>query len=171
LGPAISKTHGQIANQFVQELTAMRAKVSDKSYGPIFDLARLRIAGELRLAKGDAAGAVEDFHRADVVDAVITPRNYLARALSAMGDKQQSAEKRIEMRQRALDAYDRVVSHPSTIWYYAPDSPPGYFADSIAAYLRIASSAGIDRGKMGALVRECQHLRTADGNTFCNARK
>ncbi len=82
--------------------------------GPKFDVARLRMDGEIAAARGDYRKAVGLLERAAQQDRAYDPRQYLARALDLAGD-----------RDRARLDYQRIADTPWLIWDLVEEEWPG----------------------------------------------
>ena len=87
--------------------------------GPRFEVARLRMEGEIAAAGGDYQKAVELLDRAAQQDRAYEPREYLARALDLVGN-----------RDRARLYYQNIADTPWLIWDVIEEAWPGtrYFA-------------------------------------------
>jgi eukaryotic-like serine/threonine-protein kinase len=82
--------------------------------GPKFDVARLRMEGEIAAARGEYRKALDLLERAAQQDRVYDPREYLARALDLAGD-----------RERARWYYQNIVDTPWLIWDLVEEAWPG----------------------------------------------
>ena len=98
---------------------------------PVFHIARHRILGEIHLARGNAARALEEFRQADALDAPARHREYLARALELNGD-----------REGALRAYQQAVASAALIWHAPEEDLPGLWAEALFHHARLARSLG-----------------------------
>ena len=87
--------------------------------GPKFDVARLRMDGEIAAARGEYRRAVALLDHAAQQDRAYEPREYLARALDLAGD-----------RARARLYYQNIADSPWLIWDVIEEAWPGtrYFA-------------------------------------------
>jgi tetratricopeptide (TPR) repeat protein len=94
-------------------------------------LVQSRIRGEVLLASGDPAGAVEEFRKTHALDAGIRPREYLARALSAAG---REAE--------AVGYWRPIAERPDLLWQSADFDFPGFQTDALFEYAKAAARAG-----------------------------
>jgi len=97
----------------------------------VFRAAIRRISGEVLLSRGNKAQALREFREADALEPSARPREYLARALAAIGD-----------REGALQLYRKIVESQGFIWRAPDDQFPGLWADSLFQYAKLASSAG-----------------------------
>lgn len=94
--------------------------------GPIFDLARHRLEGELLLSREETVRALDEFQAASKLDEADNPREYLARALMLAGRKEE-----------ALRAYQNIVESPGKIWQEPDLHFPGLWADALSEYAHL----------------------------------
>jgi hypothetical protein len=161
LGGALAHSKKWASRGVIAMLMSLKKKLGSADYGPIYDLTRLRINGELDLAEGSATSAVKEFRKADVIDSPITDRDYLARALIATAAAEPNPTARRKLQEEALAAYARTAENPQVIWYYSPHYPPGFLANQIEDYLKIGSSIG---AKGEATQRSRANLERLRGN-------
>jgi eukaryotic-like serine/threonine-protein kinase len=105
---------------FGRDAKNMELQLKDMPDGPIFQVARHRIAGEVLLSEGSSDQALMEFQAASVIDDSGNPREYLARALLSAGQKDQ-----------ALKIYRNIVEHPGQIWQEPDLQFPGLWADAL----------------------------------------
>jgi serine/threonine protein kinase len=146
LGNALVQSRNLAAADLHAALMRLKQNLGSVDYGPVYDLARLRVNGELKLVEGDPASALREFRKADIIDSPITDRQYLARGLMAVAAAEPNPVARKKLQLEALAAYGRSVDNPSIIWYYSPHYPPGFLADQIQDSLKLAISMG-DKGE------------------------
>lgn len=87
-----------------------------KEEGPRFEVARLRMQGEILAARGDLPQAVDVLDRAASKDRINAPKEYLARVLDLTGE-----------RERAKLIYQSIAGTPWMIWGSPEDEWPGAF--------------------------------------------
>jgi serine/threonine protein kinase/tetratricopeptide (TPR) repeat protein len=85
--------------------------------GPRFQACRLRLKGEIALARAQNSSAVDDLEAAARLEAFSTPKEYLANALLKAGE---------EGRARLL--LQEILANPAIIWSYADGYWPGMLA-------------------------------------------
>ena len=123
-------------------LTTMERSLPDDSLGLVYALARARTHGELALIRGDTKSALIAFRKADSLDAPLSAREYLARALLAAAAKTQNRDQSLALKNEALHFYGRPSLRPMMVWREAWDYPPGFVGDQMASYLNLAKSLG-----------------------------
>jgi hypothetical protein len=87
------------------------------------DRASRQLKGEILLAKSRTSEAVQEMREAAVADCTSCPKEYLARALEAFGDKD-----------GALRYYREIVANPAHTWQALDYQYPGFWRDSAANY-------------------------------------
>jgi eukaryotic-like serine/threonine-protein kinase len=87
-----------------------------------------RLQGEILLARGNAAGALQHFQRAAALDAPGMPLEYLARGALAAGEHG-----------LALATYRRMAGDPGFVWHYPDLELPGAWVDALKTYVRLAA--------------------------------
>ena len=98
---------------------------------PVFRIAKHHVLGEIHLARGNQARALEELRKADALEAPASHREYLARALDSSGD-----------REEALQAYKKTVESAAFIWQAPEEDFPGLWADALFHYARLAFLLG-----------------------------
>lgn len=98
---------------------------------PVFTLAKHHVLGEIHLARGNPAKALEPLRQADALEAPARHREYLARPLEAAGDQE-----------AAWQAYRRTVEAAAIIWQAPEEDFPGLWADSLFHSARLAFVLG-----------------------------
>ena len=136
----LAATMPSSAAMLADELRGLESRIPAAATGVVFDLARYRVHGEWLLAIGQPDAALAEFERADKIDAAITDREYVARALAAFAVKQQNPIAAEALRAKALSAYERIALHPEAVWFCPQWSAPGLFADEIKDALQIADA-------------------------------
>ena len=116
--------------------------VVSEGEGAIFEFARLRTRGEILLAEGKPKAALEAFQRAAIKDAPVESREYLGRALLALAASEKSAAAADNLRRQALTAYSATALRPALIWCDSGSYLPGFYADQLQSYVRIAQDLG-----------------------------
>ena len=138
LGAAYQHAPQAVALLLRTEIARLEKQMPGKPIGLISDLARLRLRGETLLANGDAEGAVAQFRKAGDLDALANGREYLARGLSVLAQKETNPSRVLALRRSAMEAYAATALRPNLIWFDSVDIQPGYYASQLIAYLRLA---------------------------------
>jgi predicted negative regulator of RcsB-dependent stress response len=134
------------AQQLLPELSQEEANV--------FQSARRRITGEILLARGSKAQALEEFRQADALEAPARPREYLARGMAYAGDLQ-----------GAFDRYASLVQAQRALWRSPDEHYPGLWADALFQYARLAAELGKKSESESALLRYLRLREKADDGT------
>jgi len=119
--------------------------------GPVFQIARHRIAGEVFLAKKDTLRAIAEFRAEANLESSESPKEYLARALSSAGQHDE-----------ALTLYRKIVVSPGQIWQESDVEFPGLWADALFQEGRLDSALH----RSGAGLRKYVHVRQHSDPTF-----
>jgi tetratricopeptide (TPR) repeat protein len=166
LGRAFPQLSGKRAHHC---LALLHGLISDQSYdgfGTIGDLARLRVEGETLLASGQWQKALASFEQADKLDAPVNEREYIARAFEEAANHEPVLNTARLLRLEALEAYGRVALHPNTAWQYAEKWKPGFYADQLSAYLRLAAMTGTRNRDTEAALQRYRALRPIDSRVL-----
>lgn len=137
LGEANFLTHGVHSADISKTLRKLAGQLSSSETSTIFDIARLRVNGELMLAQGNWKQALLDFSQVDKLDAPSATREYLARALATAAGRQPTYAMREEFGMKAIKAYETVTLREGFIWSQPTNFPPGFYADHVAESLRL----------------------------------
>jgi hypothetical protein len=79
--------------------------------------------------------AIARFRAADQLDAPISPREYLARALVAAANRETDPAQSSQLRKEALTLYGKTSLKPAVVWLDANALPPGFVSDQMSAYM------------------------------------
>ena len=139
LGAAIQTAPEQVSLAMRAELIGLEAKPRRDDFSVLSKITRYRIQGEILLAGHQWAKAIEAMRAADILDAVVTPREYLGRALELAALHESNPVTASELRQQAISAYAKGAQYPGVIWSVARQYPPGFLADELTAYLSVAT--------------------------------
>ena len=116
---------------FPEEAEKLLSRYAGDAELPVFRIARHQVWGEIHLARGKTARALEEFRMADALEAPARHREYLARVLDAAGD-----------REAALRIYLRTVESAALIWQAPEENFPGLWAQSLFHSARLARALG-----------------------------
>jgi serine/threonine protein kinase len=103
--------------------------VANSSDGKVSELAKLRTEGEVLLARGRAAEAVEVFQKTAAQDAPAQSKEYLARALVALAATQTTEAPRRNSLEYAANTYKQFTQSPAHVYSELSSYPPGFFRD------------------------------------------
>jgi tetratricopeptide (TPR) repeat protein len=106
---------------------------------------RLRLAGEIALARGRTREAVDLFRRAAQIAPERVERIYLARALRLAGDADDA--------RRALAPF---VEHPIRAYLVPEADTPGVWAEALHEYVKALRAAGVDAAAYAARLDQLQ---------------
>ena len=98
---------------------------------PVFRIAKHHVLGEMHLARGSKARALEEFRNASAQEAPARHREYLARALEASGD-----------REEAFEVYRKTAESAALIWQAPEEDLAGLWAQSLFHCARLARALG-----------------------------
>jgi serine/threonine protein kinase/tetratricopeptide (TPR) repeat protein len=159
LGVAYHRAPRENAVALRKELSGLQRRLSPASLGVISDMARLRVKGEILLARGDAPDAVRVFKQAAGLDASANGREYLARALDAESQAQPEPRIAEELRRAALTAYAQTALRPDLLWFDSADNLPGYYSQQLSEFIRLAKATPGNEAQMAAAVKVLRNLR------------
>jgi eukaryotic-like serine/threonine-protein kinase len=142
LGWMVSSSGDSSRAVLKRHLQVLQTKLPKLESACVFELARRRVQGEVLLAEGKTDQAMVQFEAADVLDAPITGREYLARALAAAARTAYEPARAAALRNKALAMYERVALAPQSVWFYAVWFPPGFVKDEVRDALSVAKAAG-----------------------------
>jgi hypothetical protein len=132
---------------------------ASKRNSAIFEFARLRTQGEILLAEGKPGAAVEAFKKAELKDAPAESREYLGRALLLLAASEKNSKVSASLREQALKAYSVTTRRPALIWCAAGSYLPGFYADQLQSYVRIAQGLGSKSAEAQAAEERLAGLR------------
>jgi predicted negative regulator of RcsB-dependent stress response len=141
LGQMIPKANGPNRERLRAILNSLERMLPPEEFGAISAIARVRVRGEILLAKDDSRGALAEFRKADKLEAPMASRDYLGRALEARAAREQgSAANRL--REEAMAAYEPIALHPAVVWQFPIAFPPGFYSQQLQQWLRLAKELG-----------------------------
>ena len=140
IGRTLPFARGSSAVRLRTILGSLENKLPTQDFGLISQIARSRVRAEVHLSKGEVSAALVEFRRADKLQAPLSSREYLGRALELSASHHpKTAEARNELA-AALDAYERVAFNLGVVWQVPTDYVPGSYADELEDWLRVAES-------------------------------
>jgi eukaryotic-like serine/threonine-protein kinase len=161
LGESIPTAPAPILGKMRGLLTANERQMSKEDIGPVSEITRAEMRGEILLSEGHSAAALSQFRKAAVLDAPADPKEYLAHALVLVAEGERDPRLRASLLNEAAPYYRRIALQPAYIWYSTSRYlyPPGYWADGMATWLRIASNHNQPDGSFGQVLKELATLR------------
>jgi tetratricopeptide (TPR) repeat protein len=112
---------------FTADATRLLARLPEQSQSRRDQADRLRVKGEIQLARHRAADAWQTFQQAAALEAPGVYCEYLARGAAAAGE-----------RGTALDLYRRMAGDPHYYWRYPDNDPPGTWGQALGTYLTLS---------------------------------
>ena len=140
LGTFIPSMSSHATAQALLALQHMQSQLAGEKFGVIDDLAQRRLAGEIALASGRPQGALLHFRKADALEAPFRARDYLARCLLSAASSESNPGTALQMKEEALAVYGRTALQLASVWRKPRDYPPGFAADTMENYVRLAKS-------------------------------
>jgi tetratricopeptide (TPR) repeat protein len=162
LGNAAALAGGPEARRLRDALHQVESLLSRKPLGVVGQIAAYRVHGEALLADGNPSSAMGLFRKASQLDAVMSGREYLGRALMAASLRVRDAAAAERLRREALDAYGVLALQPGLLWLDTPDALPGIYVRQLKAYEQIAAELHRSDGKARQAAGELKFLR--EGN-------
>jgi len=142
LGQVLGKATGQEAKRLERILASLEPRLPAESFGAVSVIARFRIHGEILLARGDAAGALRQFRKADKLESPLVGRDSLARALEAQALGERNSVSARRLLEQSLTAYSVIALHPAVVWQSPIAFPPGFYVQQLERWLRVAKLLG-----------------------------
>jgi tetratricopeptide (TPR) repeat protein len=164
LGSSLTQAPLEKATILRDELRALNMGTTKSGFGIISELMRTRLHGELLLSEGKVNDALEQFKRADKLDAPAGVREYLGRALLRAASKNANPEKAKTLKREALQAFGTAALRPGMVWHDAVEYPPGFLADEMTAYLQTASVLKISDESTRSCAESLKRLRGRASN-------
>jgi serine/threonine protein kinase/tetratricopeptide (TPR) repeat protein len=159
LGQILPRAGSKETQQLKAILNSLEHELPPEGFGTVTQDARLRIQGEVLLARGDAKDALSAFRKADKLEAPIGSRDYLGRALMAQAAAERDRAKATLLRERAMEAFATIAMRPAVVWQFPIAYPPGFYADELGSWLRAATWVkNLDSLRTGAM-RKLEALR------------
>ncbi len=117
---------------YTGEAQQVRSKMEEWSDEIIFAKSKLRVSGEILLARGNADDARQHFEQARAIQGLALESEYLARALTRTDDLEQ-----------AHKLYGAMSSAPGRLWrYQSLIRFPGFWANTLLEYAELSQSLG-----------------------------
>jgi serine/threonine protein kinase/predicted negative regulator of RcsB-dependent stress response len=138
VGGSIPRMPAPIQGQATNCLHRAEALLPREDSGHAFAIAGAEVHGEILLAQHDFSAALKSFRSADVLDAPLTPRDYLAHGLLVAAANAQNAAAARDLKIKALKCYEKTAIRPGIVWRRIVDYPPGFAADQMQSYLALA---------------------------------
>jgi len=132
LGQAAYRNKQSLKKRFVSELRSIQSQLPTETIEPLSDIAKAHVFGEVLLAEGHWSRALAEFNKANRLEAPMTDKEYLARALLASANNTSDETSARELRAQAKAAYSVLALKPGLVWQWARDYFPGYASDSAA---------------------------------------
>ncbi len=136
---------------FAEEAERLLARCPQDTGVVVYQVARHHVLGEIHLARGNKAKALEEFSKADALEAPARHREYLARALESAGDPV-----------GAFRAYQKTVESAALIWQAPEEDFPGLWAESLFHCARLAHALGREEEYSKAAARYVALTRNGD---------
>jgi eukaryotic-like serine/threonine-protein kinase len=142
LGRAASGAHGELKRRLLVELRKIESQTSREDFKPLSDIVWAHLRGEILLADGNWTNALDEFRKADLLEAPARDKEYLARGL--LGVARHTTDKGVvgRLEQEAIGAYLVLVSKPGQVWQWSLNYPPGYLSDETLSSIRAAYASG-----------------------------
>jgi tetratricopeptide (TPR) repeat protein len=166
LGGAITIAPTASTRELRTEMVEIGTRLPKDRPGPSGLILELRTRGEILLAQGHAAAAVAEFRKLDKIDSQVGSRDYLGRSLLALAAKVSDSDVGTQLRREAMTAYSQMALRPNCLWGWAISYPPGFWADELTSYLKLANELGDDSSSASAALTNLHRLR---GLIFPNA--
>jgi len=140
LGRAASVADGKSKTRLTVELRKIASQTSRGDFRPFSDIVWAHLRGEILLADGNWKNAIDEFRKADRLEAHARDKEYLARGLLVGAQHSSDNAASTRLRQEAISAYFTLASEPGQVWQWAMDYPPGYVSDETFAFIAAALS-------------------------------
>jgi tetratricopeptide (TPR) repeat protein len=139
LGHAASEATGDMKGRLTSELKTIEVQLPPGEFKPISDIVRAHLRGEVLLAEGSWKTAVNEFTKADQLEAPTKNKEYLARSLLVAATHTEDPAAAARLKGSALAAYSTFALKPGQIWEWPQDYYPGAWSDSLIPYARLAA--------------------------------
>jgi serine/threonine protein kinase/tetratricopeptide (TPR) repeat protein len=139
LGRAASENSGRLKSELTSELRKIEMRLPRVDFKPISDVVRARLRGELLLTEGKWQSALDEFRKADRLDALAKDKEYLARGLLAAALHTSNQAASAGLKKSALGAYANLALKPGQAWELPQEYFPGQWSDEAFAYASLAS--------------------------------
>jgi serine/threonine protein kinase/tetratricopeptide (TPR) repeat protein len=165
LGRAVSETTGGMKAQLKSELRKIDAQLPKGDFTPISDVVRIRLHGEVLLSEGNWKSALDQFRKADQLEAPANNKEYLARSLLAAAQHTTDQTAAAQLRKDALAAYSGLALKPGLVWQWSQGYFPGYSSDSLFSFVSVAAQLGrLNEGTRLELQKYVSRRKQADSD-------
>jgi eukaryotic-like serine/threonine-protein kinase len=147
LGQAVSEATGADKAQLALQLRVIESRLPRGDFKPLSDIVKFHLRGEVLLAEGKSTPALDQFRKADQIEAPNNDKAYLVRALLAVAQHSSNQAEAAELRDAALAAYSVLTAKPGFVWQWPQDYPPGYCSDISFAFARLAVRSAKSEGR------------------------
>jgi len=159
LGQTIPKATGASAVRLRAILNSLERELPSGNFGTVSEIARLRVRGEILLSNGNSSEALAEFRKSDKLEAPLSSRDYLGRALEAQAATVHDSAGATRLREQAMSAYAQIASHPAVVWQFPIAFPPGFYRQQLEQWVRLAKTLGKKKEQMQPLLDELAKLR------------
>jgi serine/threonine protein kinase/tetratricopeptide (TPR) repeat protein len=123
------------------------------------EVTKLRLHAQVLLANGQWKNAIDTCRRASALDSPAADRAYLALTLIEASNHVVDPAQRRSLQDEAFANYSRTVFHPGLSWINPYDNLPGFYADEMANFLKLASQLGKNDPEVARIEETLTHLR------------
>jgi predicted negative regulator of RcsB-dependent stress response len=172
-GEAVPTAPAPIASKMRRLLLANERQMPKEDLGPISEVTQAQVRGEIMLCEGRSKAALSQFRKAAVLDAPSDPKEYLARALVRVAEGEHDSRLRASLLEEAARYYQKIALEPAYIWYSTSRNlyPPGYWADGMGVWLRIAPKHNPTDATYNRILKELALLRPQEFAQLSNPRE
>ena len=142
LGQAADEVTGVTKAHFAARLLDIESRLPSGDLKPLSDIVRFHLRGEVLLAQGHWILALQEFRKADSLEAPVTDKEYLGRSLVASAEHTSDQASAARLRQEAVKAYSNLALRKGLVWQWPFFFPPGYLADASFSFVEIAARYG-----------------------------
>jgi serine/threonine protein kinase/tetratricopeptide (TPR) repeat protein len=139
LGTAAIKASSAQTEKIRRELIDINDRLPAKDRGPVSEIVRRRIKGELFLVSGKAKEGLSILQSVDRLDSPFVSREYLGRAFEAVARQETDVARAADLRRQALAVATPSRLRPAFVWAEAEDFPPGFLASQLSFSLYVGS--------------------------------
>lgn len=139
LGQFANEAPAIIKAQIRAQLLSIEAKLPAGDFKPFSDIVRAHLRGEILVREEKWNAALEEFKKADQMEAPMKDKEYLARGLLAMAQHASDAGAAARLKENALTASSFFALKPGIAWQWAQNYLPGYSSDRMVSTAQLAS--------------------------------
>ncbi|MGA8028652.1 MAG: protein kinase [Bryobacteraceae bacterium] len=114
----------------LKEAGHVLTRLTPVQFGPVAEIARLRLIGEIELGDGHFRRALANMQKAAALDSHIAEKEYLVRALIASNEEEDASH-----------LLEKTIDHPGRIWFEPEYHPPGIVSELSTELKKIQSPA------------------------------